>query len=78
MNLKSMLFIHLKLNSEIYLVNLTHRPGGGNKPIENQMLTFRRYSRPKVDSGFIYEELLVDSQYNNVPEKPNKLPPINY
>ena len=54
-----------------------HQPGGGDKAIVTINSSYRDI-RPKIDSGFIYEEVLnIDSNYDIRSERYNKLPPIN-
>jgi len=53
----------------------SHRPGGGNTKIVDQKLLVK-HIRPRIDSGFIYEEFLVSGDYVLSSARPNQLTPL--
>jgi hypothetical protein len=58
----------------IFKANVSYKPGGGNIQILQQPFQ-KKGIRPRIDTGFMYEEVLVSNDYQVKPTVRNQGPP---
>jgi len=55
---------------------VTYRPGGGNIQILDQPLAVKKGAKPRIDTGFVYQEVQVSAAYPVKPVQRNPHPAV--